>query len=268
MLEDISRRYRTAVSLAYQAGRRAQAYRSQGLEISEKGSQDFVTQADKGVEALIRGVLAEAFPEDGFLGEEDGLTEGGAGTWVVDPIDGTTNFASGSDFWCVSIAWVRDGAVRAGAVFAPDREEMFSAWENGGAYLNGRPLSKLRPQPASRSLVCVGRSPKTPPNEHAGVIAALLEGGYEYRRFGAGALCTAHVATGYVQAFFERRINSWDVLAALLIARETGAWCSDFLADGGLLNGNPVLACVPGLEVDLLERLEMSHLNVMAVAAN
>jgi len=259
----LSERLDVTVSIARKAGDLAQRLRRDGLEVSEKGAQDFVTQADRAVETLIRAELAKTFPEDGILGEEDGMVEGGDGMWVIDPIDGTTNYATGSDYWCVSIAWVHTGRIKIGVVFAPDRDEMFAAAAGQGATLNGKLLAMIKDKAASRSLVCVGRSPKTKPADHAKLIVSLLENGFEYRRYGAGALCTVHVAAGYIQAFCEQRINSWDILAGLLIVVEAGGWGSDFLANDGLTKGNPVIACVDGLHTNLKRVLEMESLEAL-----
>lgn len=263
MHDEVAARAEAAAEVAVLAGRLAQALRIQGLEVAEKGPQDVVTQADRGAEALIRSTLQQRFPDDGFLGEEGGHVAGGAGTWVVDPVDGTANFAAGLSYWCVSVAWVREGNVEIGAIYAPDLGELYTARFGGGAYLNGRRLPKLPDRPASRSIVSVGRSPKTPARDHGELIGRVLEGGYEYRRFGSGAMNLAQVGAGGLQAFVEVRINSWDVLAGLCIAREAGAWCSDFLADDGLFKPKPVVATLPCLHEDLLNRIGLPHLKEM-----
>ncbi len=263
MLDELSARLDAAAEAATLAGKLAQALRVQGLQVAEKGAQDFVTQADRAAEDLIRSHLARRFPDDGFLGEEGGHHAGGRGVWVVDPIDGTTNFSVGSDYWCVSIAWVCDQSLQLGVLCAPDRGELFTARAGGGAYRNGRRLPSLAKATPSRALVSVGKSPHTPAAVHGAVITRLLEGGYEYRRYGSAALSTAAVATGRLHGFAEVRINSWDILAALLLVHETGGCCSDFLAAGGLLKPHAVLATAPGLYQDLLQRLELPAMQQM-----
>lgn len=257
----VERRLATATKAAQEAGRLVQHIRNDGLTVYEKGVQDFVTQADRASEDLLRHTLLEAFPEDGFLGEEDGFREGAAqaGMWVVDPVDGTTNFALGQDYWCVSIAWVVDGRTELGIVHAPDRKETFVARRGMGATLNGRRLSLPRLTDPSRAIIGVGRSDRRPRADHLRLIASLLDAGYEYRRPGAGALNIAQVAAGWFAAYYEEHMNSWDALAGLLIVGEAGGWTQEFLANDGLRHGNEVRACAPGMAPFLEAVVKNAH---------
>lgn len=221
------------------AGDKALSFREQGLSIEVKGKNDFVTQADKEVEIEIKSVISELFPEDGFLGEESGITEGEEGIWVIDPIDGTTNYMQGMDYWCISIAYVNNAQIELGYIYAPERKEFFSATKGQGAWLNGRCL-KIENEKQGQSIIGLGHSNRTPLSDVIELLSILDENNVDYRRFGAGALMLAHVASGHVHGYFEAHLNSWDALAGLLLIDEAGGHTPDFLANNGLINGNPV----------------------------
>ncbi|MCS3432259.1 inositol monophosphatase [Klebsiella sp. BIGb0407] len=232
--------------LIRQLGARAQALRDAGLQIESKGRQDFVSEADVYVESVLKQWLAEQFPEDGFLGEESGLVAGKSGIWVLDPIDGTTNFIRGMDYWCISLAYVQQDIIELGIIYAPDRNEFFFARRGAGAFLNGKRLSLQ--EPASDAVVIgMGRSSRTTVARYTQTLESVLSDGIEYRRFGAGALMLAHVASGLVHAYYEEYINSWDVLAGLLLITEAGGKSNAFLDNEGLLKGNAVLAGCPAV---------------------
>lgn len=228
-------------TLIRQLGAQAQALRNAGLQVDKKARQDFVSHADLFVEKEIKSWLNTHCPQDGFLGEESGLQMGEHGTWVLDPIDGTTNYIQGMDYWCISLAWVHQNAVELGIIYAPDRDEFFFARRGAGTLLNGQRLTLREPDPET-VVIGMGRSSRAPVENYTRTIARVLNNGMEYRRFGAGALMLAHVATGQVHAYYEEHMNSWDALAGLLIIVEAGGASNAFLDNGGLLNGNLVLA--------------------------
>ena len=128
-------------ALIRQAGAHAQALRDAGLQVDKKARQDFVSQADLAVEQEIKGWLQAHFPEEGFLGEESGFEGDDQTVWVLDPVDGTTNFILGMDYWCISLARVCQGELSLGIIYAPDRDEFFFAARGEGAYLNGQRLT-------------------------------------------------------------------------------------------------------------------------------
>ena len=136
-------------ALIRQAGAHAQALRDAGLQVDKKARQDFVSQADLAVEQEIKGWLQAHFPEEGFLGEESGFEGDDQTVWVLDPVDGTTNFILGMDYWCISLARVCQGELSLGIIYAPDRDEFFFAARGEGAYLNGR-HGALQPGPGQR----------------------------------------------------------------------------------------------------------------------
>jgi len=261
--EDLVRRRDVAVRVARAAGALAQQLRvqlAQGkIKVSEKGPQDFVTEADQTVEAFIRKQLSDAFPEDGVMGEEFGGGTSNKLTWVVDPIDGTANYIRNIPQWCISIALVGYSKVLAGIVYDPCENMAYCAIANGGAFCNGKVLRPVRPATISNALIILGASRKSEINEYAITIKRLHDDGAETRRFGSAALGLAYVATGRADAYYEAVLNSWDALAGLLIAQEAGAIAftpelSTFLSHPG-----PVLCSAPCIAQQIVTGLP-SHI--------
>jgi myo-inositol-1(or 4)-monophosphatase len=218
-----------------------------GLRIERKGPQDLVSEADREVEALIRARLGALFPEDGVLGEEAGHAAGAAGTWVVDPIDGTWCFLNGIASWCVSLAHVRDGRIEAGVVFDPCAGELFAARAGGGATLDGLPIRVAEAASLADGTLSIGFSHRSRPEEVAALFGPLLAAGGMYHRHGSGALGLAWVACGRLIGYLEPHMNSWDALAGLLLVAEAGGRVNDFLEGDGLHRGNRVVATAPGI---------------------
>jgi len=251
----LEQRYLAACAVAHEAGllmRRHYRERSAG-KISFKGPQDFLTVVDGAVERLIIDRLSRAFPTDRFVGEEGGGSYG-ARTWVIDPIDGTSNFARGMPHFCTSIALVEAGKPVVGVIYDPIADELFAARRGGGATVNGRPMRVSGATDIRRCTIELGWSTRRPADAYTGTVQRVLAAGGGFHRSGSGALGIAYVADGRNDGYFEAHINAWDTLAGLVMVREAGGWVSDFLADDGLRRGNPVLACTPGLKV-MLQKL-------------
>jgi myo-inositol-1(or 4)-monophosphatase len=212
-----------------------------------KGPQDWVTEADGAVECFLSEELAAAFPTDGFQGEEGGIARGGSLRWVVDPIDGTANFARGGTRFCVSVACLEGVTPLVGVIVAPAVQETISARRGHGAFLNGRPIRAADTQETGQAIMELGWSRRRPNADYLAVCERVLAGGSGLRQGGSGALGLANVAIGRVDGFAELHIHLWDVAAALVILREAGARVSDFLANDGAAGGNAILACAPGL---------------------
>lgn len=213
---------------AREAGRiHLRYFRSNELRIDTKyNSYDVVTRADKESEALIIGKIREAYPDHSILAEESGEhDQPGHWRWVIDPLDGTTNYSSGLPNFCVSIALERDGESVVGVVYAPYLDEMFTAVKGRGATLNGKPISCSVKTSLAECVVSTGLpvSKKDNPDNN---MAAMVRVGLEVRglrRLGSAAMDLCYTAAGYLDAFWELALHRWDVAAGSLIASEAGA---------------------------------------------
>ncbi|HHZ86232.1 MAG TPA: inositol monophosphatase [Candidatus Lambdaproteobacteria bacterium] len=220
------------------------------LKTEKKGPQDLVSKADREVEKMIRERLQTLFPEDGFLGEESGTRNLDAeGIWIVDPIDGTICFLNGLSSWCVSIAFVVKNQIEIGLIYAPCMDELFAAQLGTGATLNGKPMKPSKATSLADGIVGLGYSPKSSIVATQKAFDYLFKNGGVYHDVGSAALMLAYVAAGRYIGVYEFQINSWDCLAGIAMVRETGGWTNDFLANDGLLTGNPVLVAAPGVKV-------------------
>ena len=249
MTDPLQARFDFALALAEQAAQMAIALRpSPGAAKADlKGPQDWVTEADRSIEHFLSLELAARYPMDGFQGEEGGIARTGAYRWVVDPIDGTANFARGASRFCISLACLEADTPLLGVIVAPALRETISARAGQGAWLNGVPIRAAGTSTPDQAIVEVGWSRRRPNAEYLKVCARFLQDGASLRHGGSGALGLADVAIGRLDAYAELHINLWDVAAALVILREAGASVSDFLAGSGAWQGNAILACAPAL---------------------
>jgi myo-inositol-1(or 4)-monophosphatase len=249
----LERRLDVAVKLARQAGELALRMRPApgAATATLKGVQDWLTEADGAVEAFLAKGLAEAFPEDGFQGEEGGLGRSGSLRWVVDPIDGTSNYARGADRWCVSVGLMDDREALLGVLEAPALHETFAARKGGGATLNGAPARAAATTRLTRAMVECGWSHRRSNDAYYTLIAAVMGQGCMMRAGGSGAMALADVACGRLDAYVELHINLWDVAAGLAILAEAGAVTSPFLEGDGAGSGNPIIAAAPGIAAAL-----------------
>ncbi|MCW3473676.1 inositol monophosphatase family protein [Limobrevibacterium gyesilva] len=250
----LARRLDTAVQLAEEAGRLALRLRPPpGAPVATlKGAQDWLTEADGAVEEFLSRQLAERFPEDGFQGEETGRARSGTLRWVVDPIDGTSNYARGSARFCVSLGLIEDRTPLLGVLVAPAMGETFAARRGAGATLNGAPIRAAATTDLSRAMVECGWSPRRPNGAYFRLVEGVMGTGAMLRAGGSGALGLADVAAGRIDAYIELHINLWDVAAALAILQEAGATVSPFLDGNGLAEGNPIMAAAPGIAEGLV----------------
>ena len=220
----------------------------QALQVSRKGAADFVSRADLAAEQTIFEALSAARPKYGFVMEERGEVEGAdnSNRWIVDPLDGTTNFLHGVPHFAISIALERDRQPHAGVVYNPATDELFWAEKGEGAYLNDRRLRVSNRRDLSECLFACGLPFAGRPGRARALEETdrVLEKTAGVRRFGAAALDLAYVAAGRFDAFWERGLNSWDVAAGAIIVREAGGLVSEieggpkFLASGSILAAN------------------------------
>lgn len=254
MTDATSRRIELAHSLVKEAGILAlAAFKNPLLHVESKGPGDVVTQADFAIERLAREAVAAAFPEDGFIGEELGgaaLPEGF--TWIIDPIDGTVNFARKLGYFCVALALLKAGSPIAAWTLDPLLDELYYAGPDRIARLDGVPIHCAKQSELREAVIGLGFSPRHALKLGGDTVHALSAAGAEYRRLGAGALCLAHVAAGRLDAYIEPHMNPWDAIGGLYLAACAGAVTGDYLAGGGLTAGAPVYAAAPAISDQLL----------------
>ena len=232
-------------------------------KVSTKGDINLVTEADIAAENLIIERIRSYYPQHGILAEESGEATlvGGKRSewkWIIDPLDGTTNYAHGYPCFCVSIALERDGQLEIGVVYDPMRDEMFLAERGKGAYLNGKPLRVSSATELQRSLLVTGfpyNAWNTPQDNFANFarFGKLTQG---VRRLGSAALDLSYVAAGRFDGFWEMSLNPWDVAAGGLICEEAGARVTS--VDGGPDYISPpqsVIAATPGIHARMLDEL-------------
>ncbi len=238
-----------AEGIAREAGAQLRiAFERGNLAVTAKSSPtDMVSEADEAAETLIRSRLAAARPADGILGEEEGDTPGSSGVrWIVDPLDGTTNFLFGIPQWAVSVA-CEDGDGRlAGTVYDPMRDELWSATRDGAPSCNGTPIHGSGQHDLAQALVATGFGYDAPVRGRQGeLVARLLPHVRDVRRLGAAALDMAWVAAGRMDAYYERGIKAWDRAAGDLLCERAGLELVELPAEGILPAG--VLAAPPAL---------------------
>ena len=220
-----------------------------------KGPFDLVTAADEESERVVTGILRAAYPTYGIQAEEGGRTEGAADArWLVDPLDGTTNYAHGLPIFAVSIALEREGRVVLGVVYNPATEELFVAERGAGATLNGQPLAVSATAALDRALLVTGfpydRAAAPPALELWSRFSLLTQG---MRRSGAAALDAAYVAAGRFDGYYERGIYPWDIAAASLMVEEAGGRVTDYRGGPIDLDGREIVASNGILHAALLE---------------
>ena len=235
----------TAADIAREAGAVVAQCLERHIGFERKGEFDLVTEADRSSERLIVERLGRHFPTHAVVAEEGGGRDGASGyRWYVDPLDGTTNFAHGFPMFCVSLGLERAGELIAGVVFDPLRDDMFTAENGSGAYLNHRRIGVSATSSIKDSLVGTGfpsRKRHQEVNVHFFYQLAMLSQGV--RRVGSAALDLAYVACGRLDVFWEFGLNPWDVAAGVLLIREAGGVCSD-------MHGGPLDLCGPHLLAD------------------
>ncbi len=218
----------------------------ENLQVSMKGAGDFVSRADIAAEKIIKGELMGARPSYGWLAEEGGGEEGKDPTrrWIVDPLDGTTNFLHGLPHFAVSIALEHKGEVVAGVIYDPVKDEAFYAEKGAGAWMNDRRLrvsgrAKMIEAVFATGLPFGGRA-DLPETLHD--LARLLPACAGVRRWGAAALDLAYVAAGRYDGFWERRLHAWDLAAGVIIVREAGGLVAPLDPQGNILEDGEIIA--------------------------
>jgi len=231
-----------AIETATEAGRRLRERPALPLDIGEKATRgDLVTAADRESEAFIVERLRRHFPASSILGEEGAAHAGTSDErWIIDPLDGTTNYAHGYPLYCVSIGYVRDGEMIAGAVYAPVLDELYAAERGAGATCNGERIGVSATERVRDSLLCTGFMPAKYERNGAN-FARLSRVAQAVRRDGSAALDLCLVAHGRFDAFWELDLKAWDVAAGSLIVREAGGTTTAISGSKLILDAGSIL---------------------------
>ncbi|MFC2163442.1 inositol monophosphatase family protein [Acidobacteriota bacterium] len=251
-----------AVDAGEQAGQMLRASIDKSREITFKGAVDLVTDRDKESQQMIFSHLSALYPEHDFLAEEDLCEERGTDfRWIIDPIDGTTNYAHSFPFFCVSIALEWKGGAALGVIYDPMREEMFTAVADHGAYLNGKRIYVSSVSDLNISLLATGfpydlRESKINNFDHFVHFAVRAQA---IRRCGSAALDLCYVACGRFDGFWEMKLSPWDVAAGALIVQEAGGRVSDFGDEEYSPYGKEVLASNVLIHPQMLDVLRMGE---------
>jgi myo-inositol-1(or 4)-monophosphatase len=242
------------VNIAVRAARRAgevmvrQMNQLESLQVIEKSRNDFVTQVDQAAEAAIIEVIKDHHPDHAILAEESGATGDHEYQWIIDPLDGTTNYLHGFPVFSVSIAVARRGEIEHGVVYDPLRQEIFTASRGQGAQLDGRRIRVSKRTSLKPSLVATGfpyRANLKYLDRYMDMLRVVMLETAGVRRPGSAALDLCYVAAGRVDAFFEFGLSKWDIAAGALMIREAGGRISDFRGTDGYLESGNVVAGNP-----------------------
>ena len=255
-MSHFSARKEFAIRATEEAGKLALTYfaNKDTLRVDQKGAQDWVSEADRDVEMFLREKIIEAFPADGIIGEEHDAKEGVSGfDWVIDPIDGTTNFVNGIPAWTVVLAGVSDSQTQIGVIHEPNVGETYVAQKGAGATLNGDPMRVAQDVELASGTIAVGYSNRVEAAHVIPVIAALVEHGALYHRNASGALSLAYVADGRLLGYVEEHMNAWDCLAGQLMIAEAGGLIEDQNANDMIRDGGRVIAGTPKVFKTLTE---------------
>ncbi|MDA8231034.1 MAG: inositol monophosphatase family protein [Magnetospirillum sp.] len=231
----------------------------ENLQVSLKGPSDFVSSADLKTEKVLRQELQKARPGFGFLMEEGGEVGGDdkSHRWIIDPIDGTTNFLHGIPHFAISVGLERDGEIIAGIIYEPVHDEMFHAEKGAGAYLNERRLRVSARRKMDEAIFATGIPFKGRPGhaQFLGDVAAVMANCAGIRRFGSAALDLAYVAAGRYEGYWEEGIRPWDIAAGIVMVREAGGYVTDLDGKSDMLAKGEVVAANDHLQRPLLALL-------------
>jgi len=253
------------LNIAVKAARRAgsiinRAALEGGLEVRAKNRNDFVTQVDQAAESAILDIIRRAYPEHSFLAEESGASAGARPEflWVIDPLDGTTNYIDGFPQYCVSIALEHKGVLTQAVVYDPAKNELFTASRGRGAFLDDRRMRVTKCAQLADALVGTG----FPFKEFGRIdlymrqMRTLMGNAAGVRRAGAAALDLAYVAAGRLDAFWEMGLSRWDMAAGALLIQEAGGLVSDLEGNADFLDRGEIAAATPKVLPQLLNALK------------
>ena len=228
------------------------------LEVERKGKNDFATEVDRLAEREIISILKAAYPEHSILAEESGEHDGNEYQWIIDPLDGTTNFIHGFPQYAVSIALKVKGRLEVGVVYDPLRDELFTAKRGGGAMLNNRRIRTTASTTMTGALIGTGFPFKEPQHLDAylEMFRAVTIDSAGIRRAGSAALDLAYLAAGRLDGFWEIGLKEWDMAAGILLVKEAGGVATDFSFNDGYLESGNVIAASPRMHQLLYQLIE------------
>jgi myo-inositol-1(or 4)-monophosphatase len=260
-VQDLSKELEVAVTAVKRAGEVLRNGFGQRQEVKYKGEVDIVTKADEDAERAIKEVLQETFPDYGMLAEEGGRLEGeGDSRWIVDPLDGTTNYAHGLPFFSISIALERNSEVVLGVVHDPTADETYTAERGSGAFLNGEPIGVSDTDELIRALLATGfLYDRDEVPQALDIFGQFAMSTQSIRRLGSAALDLCYVAVGRLDGYYERGIKAWDIAAGVLILREAGGKATDYLGHELELGIGEVVASNGLLHPDLIRVTREYH---------
>lgn len=240
------------------------------LQVSKKGPADYVSKADHRAEGILRAELTKARPTYGLLMEESGAVAGSdtSNRWVVDPLDGTTNFLHGIPHFSISIALERDGEPFAGVIYSPVHDEMYVAEKGLGAFLNGRRLRVSARRSVDEALFATGIPFRGIPDHELFLrqLEAVMKVSAGVRRYGSAALDLAYVAAGRYDGYWENGLSPWDVAAGIVLVREAGGFVTDLAGGKRMLHGGGILAANSSIHPEL-QRIVVAAAKAEAAAA-
>ena len=251
----------TGIKAAFESGKVLKSYFGNVFDIRKKGPVDLVTEADTASEKIIIGIIREAFPEHSILAEESGLDQCDVDhQWIIDPLDGTVNFAHQVPVFSISIAYTFKGTAIMGIVFNPVTGELFSAIAGEGAFLNNRPIQVSDTRVMQESLLATGFPYDLLSifDTITGRLENCLRAAQGVRRLGSAAIDICALACGRFDGFWEQNLHPWDTAAAVLIASEAGAVITDFANKPFSIDKKEILATNGKIHTEMISLLALS----------
>lgn len=256
----------TAVKAARRAGSiiNHASFDLEQVKVEQKDQNDFVTEVDRAAEAAIIDILLTTYPDHAILAEESGASNGmndsSENVWIIDPLDGTTNFIHGFPCYCVSIALQQKGVVTQGVIYDPVHNDLFTATKGGGAFLNNKRIRVSQTDRLAKALIGTGYAGRSKDPESLREFLKMFEvmtlNGQAVRRPGSAALDLAYVACGRYDGYYEKNLKIWDIAAGALMVSEAGGIVADFDGEAGYLESGNIIAGSPRVFGQMLPLLQ------------